>query len=175
MLTEREFDNRNMYIRRLALAAGILLVALLQNTGGFLPSFGGIRAMPLIPAAVCIAMFEQELPGMFYGVFAGLLWDSVSPSGSNFQSILMTIIAFSCGCLITHILRNNIVTAVLLSAGALTLHAVCCFIRDFVIGGHLDGAYKILTFYIPSIVYSLLFVPILYFPIRALERRFDDR
>lgn len=175
MFAKQEFDNKNVYIRRLCLAGLLLLVALLQNTVGFLPSFFGFRAMPLIPAVVCAAMFERELPGMFFGVFAGLLWDSASASGSNYNAFLLTILAFVCGALITHMMRNNFLTAILLSTGALLVYGSCCFVRDLVIGGHLDGAYKILTFYLPSGLYSLLFLPVLYFPIRALEKRFADR
>ena len=175
MFVKQEFDNKNLYIRRLCLGAGLLAVALLQNTVGFLPSFFGIRAMPLIPAVVCAAMFERELPGMFFGVFAGLLWDSASPTGGNFYAVILTVIAFACGALITHVMRNNFLTAILLSGGALFAAESCCFVRDMVIGGHLDAAYKILTFYIPSGVYSLVFLPVLYFPIRALEKRFADR
>lgn len=175
MLAKQEFDNKNVYIRRLCLAAGLLVVALLQNTVGLLPSFFGIRAMPLIPAVVCVAMFERELPGMFFGVFAGLLWDCASPNGGNFHAAVLTVIAFTCGALITHIMRNNFLTALLLSAGSLILHEGCCFVKDMVIGGHLDAAYKILTFYIPSGLYSLLFTAPLYFLVRALEKRFPER
>ena len=91
MVAKQEFDNKNIYIRRLCLAAGLLLTALVQNTAGLLPSFFGIHAMPLIPAVVCAAMFERELPGMFFGVFAGLLWDSVSASGGHFHAALLTV------------------------------------------------------------------------------------
>lgn len=174
MFTKQEFDNKNVYIRRLCLAAGLLLIALLQNTDGLLPSFFGFRAMPLVPAVVCAAMFEREMAGMFFGVFAGLLWDGAAFGGS-FHAIVLTTLAFVCGALITHVMRNNFLTAILMSAGALFVHGSCCFVRDMVIGGHLDAAYKILTFYIPSLVYSLLFLPLLYFPIRALEMRFPDR
>lgn len=175
MFAKQEFDNKNVYIRRLCLAAGLLVVSLLQNTVGFLPSFFGIRAMPLITAVVCAAMFERETAGMFFGVFAGLLWDGSTASGSNFNAIILAAIAFVCGALITHMMRNNFLTALLMSAGAQFLYGCCCIVRDLVIGGHLDAAYKILTFYIPSGVYSLLFLPALYFPIRALEKRFADR
>ena len=171
----QEFNNKNAYIRRLCLAGGLVLVALLQNTNGLLPSFFGIRALPFIPAAVCIAMFERELSGMFFGVFAGLLWDSAALNGRHFNAILMTILAFTCGALITHILRNNFITAVLLSGGALLVYNIACIVRDLVIGGHLDAAYKILSFYIPSGIYSLLFAAVFYFPVRALEKRFPDR
>ncbi len=175
MIAKQEFDNKNVYIRRLCLAAGLLLAALLQNTVGLLPSAFGIRAMPLIPAVVCVAMFERELPGMFFGVFAGLLWDSSSAHGGNFHAVMLTVITFTCGALITHVMRNNFLTALLLSGGALFLHESCCFVKDMVIGGNLDAAYKILTFYIPSGVYSLLFALPIYFLVRAVEKKFPER
>lgn len=175
MFAKQEFDNKNVYIRRLCLAAGLLVVTLLQNTAGFLPSFFGIRAMPLIPAVVCVAMFERELPGMFFGVFAGLLWDCSAPNGGNFHAAVLTVIAFTCGALITHVMRNNFLTALLLCAGALFVHESCCFVRDMVIGGNLDAAYKILTFYIPSAIYSLLFALPIYFLVRAVEKKFPER
>ena len=174
-VTAREFDNRNLYIRRLCLAGGLVLVALLQNINGLLPSFFGLRAMPLIPAVVCIAMFEREMSGMFFGVFAGLLWDSTAVRGDHFHAVLVTVIAFTCGALITHLMRNNFITAVLLSGGSILLYNIACIVRDLVIGKHLDAGYTVLTFYIPSGIYSLLFVAPLYFLVRALVKRFPDR
>ena len=160
MITRQEFNNKNIYIRRLCLAGVLLLAALLQNTNGLLPSFLGIRAMPLIPAVVCIAMFERELPGMFFGVIAGLFWDMSSVSGGHFHAVLLTVIAFVCGALITHLMRNNFITAALFSAGGLVLHGLCCFIRDVAVSAHFDGSYMILTYYIPATLYSLLFLPL---------------
>lgn len=175
MFTQHEFDNKNVYIRRLCLAAVVLLVAILQNTDGLLPSAFGFRAMPLIPAVVCISMYERELPGMFFGVFAGLLWDSVSPSGGNFYAILLAIFGFTCGALITHLMRNNLITAFLLSGSAQLLHMLFFFCKEYIFSGRFDGAYKLLTFYIPSYLYSMLFLPILFFAVRAIEKKFPDR
>lgn len=175
MLTHQEFENKNIYIRRLCLAGVLLLTALLQNTEGFLPSPLGFRAMPLIPAVVCIAMYERELPGMFFGAFAGFLWDSTARSGANRNAFLLTVLAFVCGCLITHLMRNNILTALLLGGSSTALFLLIYFFKDFVIGAHLDGAYKLLTFYIPSGVYTMLFLPLLYYVVLRIERKFPDR
>lgn len=175
MLTHQEFENKNIYIRRLCLAAVVLLTALLQNTDGLLPSPLGFRAMPLIPAVVCISMFERELPGMFFGVFAGLLWDSAARTGTNLHAILLTVLAFVCGCLITHLMRNNILTALLLGGSATAVFLLFCFFKEFIFSGRIDGAYKLLTFYIPSAVYTVLFLPLLYYIVHRIEKKFADR
>ena len=174
-ISAQEFDNKNAYIRRLCFAAGVALVALLQNTNGLLPSVFGIRAMPLVAAVVCIAMFEREMTGMFFGVFAGLLWDSMAPTHGHFHAVLLTVIAFASSSLITHLFRNNFITATLFTGAALLLYNLACIVRDLVIGAHMDAAYTILTFYIPSGVYSLLFVAAFYFLVRAVEKKFPDR
>ena len=174
-ISAREFDNKNTYIRRLLLAAGLVLVALLQNTNGLLPTFAGIRAMPLVPAVVCIAMFEREMTGMFFGLFAGLLWDGTASTHGHFHAVLLTTIAFLCSALITHLFRNNFITAALFSGAGLLVYNIVCTVRDLLIGAHWDAAYKILTFYIPSGVYSLLFVAAFYFLVRAVEKKFPDR
>lgn len=175
MLTHQEFDNKNIYIRRLCLAGILLLTALLQNTDGFLPSPLGFRAMPLIPAVICIAMYEREIPGMFFGAFAGLLWDSVARSGTNLNTILLTVLAFVCGCLITHLMRNNIITALLLGGSGTALFMLFYFLKEFIFTGRVDGAYKLITFYVPSLIYTVLFLPLMYYIVHFIERKFADR
>ncbi len=172
-MTVNEFDNKKTYIRKACYAAGLVVVALLQNTEGLLPSFFGIRAFVLIPALVSIAMFERELSGMFFGVFAGLLWDVSSASGGHFQAIMMTAIGFICGSLITYLMRNNLITGILLSAGSLVVHSLLCWLKDYIFSGNFDGAYKLLTFYIPSCIYTMLFFPLFYFLVRFARKKLN--
>lgn len=172
-MTVREFDNKKEYIRKACFAAGLLVVALLQNTEGLLPSFFGFRALIIIPALVSVAMFERELSGMFFGLFAGLLWDMSSASGGHFQAIMMTVIGFVCGSLITYLMRNNFVTGTLLTGCALFFHMICCWLKDYIFSGNFDGAYKILTFYIPSCIYTLLYFPLFYFVVRFACKKLD--
>ena len=54
----------------------------MQNTDGFFPQIFGVRALLLIPAVVCAAMFERDIVGMLFGLFAGMLWD-ITASGNN--------------------------------------------------------------------------------------------
>ncbi len=172
-MTGSEFDNKKIYIRRACYAVGLLCVVMLQNTAGLLPSFFGFRAFILIPALVSIAMFEREMPGMFFGLFSGLLWDISSPSGGHYQAIMMTAIGFACGCLITYLMRNNIVTGFLLSGSSVILYLFVCWLKDYIFSGNFDGAYKLLTFYIPSGIYTMLFFPAFYFLIRFAQKKLN--
>ena len=168
-----EFENRKVHIRRACYVVGLLCVVMLQNTEGLLPSFFGIRAFIVIPALVSVAMFEREMSGMFFGLFVGLLWDVSSASGGHYQAILMTTIGFACGSLITYLMRNNLITGILLSGSSLLIYLLLCWMKDYIFNGNFDGAYKLITFYIPSGIYTLLFFPAFYFLVRYLRKKLD--
>ncbi|MCL2507781.1 MAG: hypothetical protein FWF05_01255 [Oscillospiraceae bacterium] len=173
MRTKISIENKRVLIRRLAFGAGLVAVAAIQNTQGLLLSVFGIRAMPLIPAVVCVAMFERELSGVLYGLFAGLLWDMCSVSGGSFNAILLSAIGFACGALITHLMRNNLVTALLLGSGAAMIHQFAYWARVYVFEQRMDGALSLFTFYIPSCVYTLMWLPGFYFLVRAAMKRLN--
>jgi len=166
-------ESRRALVRRLIFGAGLVAVAALQNTRGLLPSVFGIRATPLIPAVVCVAMFEREVPGVLYGLFAGLLWDASSASGGSFNAILLAAAGFACGTLITHLMRNNLVTALLLCSVSVTVHNVAYWAKIYVLGLGGNGALSLFTYYIPSCVYTMLWLPVFYFLVRAAMKRFN--
>ena len=164
-------DNKNIYIRRVFFAAVLVAASMLQNTAGLLPEIFGARAMLLIPATVCVAMFEREIPGTLFGVFAGLLWDMSSPSGAGFNAVMLAAIGFACGSLITHLMRNNLVTALLLCSVFTVFHLVVYWLKIYIFGGNFRGATALFTFYLPSGIYTMLWLPVFYFLIRTLMKR----
>ncbi|HBT91305.1 MAG TPA: rod shape-determining protein MreD, partial [Ruminococcaceae bacterium] len=64
--------SRYRVIRYLGYSIEILVLFVLQETPGLIPEIGGARPVMLIPAAVCIAMFESETPAMAFGLAGGL-------------------------------------------------------------------------------------------------------
>ena len=84
-------SSRNIYIRRTLTAVLVFLTALFQHSG-FIPELFGAPAMVLIPLTVCIAMFERSIPGMCFGVLAGLLWDFAISGGDGFFSVMLTAV-----------------------------------------------------------------------------------
>ncbi len=165
-------DNKNIYTRRVCIAATLVISAMLQNTSGLVPEIFGARAMLLIPATVCVAMFEREIPGTLFGMFAGLLWDMSAPSGGSFNAILLAAVGFACGSLITHLMRNNLVTALLLCSVFTVIQLLAYWLRVYIFGGDFKGALSLLTFYLPSGVYTVLWLPVFYFFTRMLMKRF---
>lgn len=169
----RRLNITNSTKRRICFAALLLVLSVIQNVDGFFPSIFGIRALFLVPAVVCVAMQERDIYGMFLGLFAGALWD-ISAGGGSFNAVFLTVIGFSCGALINSIMRNNIVTAGLLSSIALTLHTLAYWLVNCVFGGYDRLFFLLVRYYLPGIFYSFVFTPVLFMLVRKIFSAFES-
>lgn len=122
----------------------------------------GIRAFLLLPAVVCIAMFEREVAASLFGVFAGVLWD-INVVNDGFNCIVLFLICAVCSLLISHFMRNNVITATVMGVGAVTVYIVIYVLFNYVFASVLPSTKQIFTFFLPSGLFTLVFVPLCYF------------
>ena len=158
-------------MRRAAFAALILLTHIIQNTGGLFPSVFGVKANLLIPLVVCLGMFERELPGAFLGMFAGVLWDTVSGVGDGYNALFLMITGAVCGLLINLLMRNNLMTALLMSASACVIYALLYVVFFQLADGVDSTGYLLWRYYLPSALYSFVFTPLWYLIVRGIMRK----
>ena len=173
-----ETHRKILIFRRVSLALILLLLSLLQNTDGYFPQIFGVRALLLIPAVVCIAMFERDLAGMLFGLFAGAMWDT-SASGASFNALFLLTVGFICGTLINTIMRNNIVTATLLSAIFIPIYHVGYWFFHYIVGGLVftgfDSAkFMFFRYYLPGIAYTLVFTPLMFIIVRSIVKYYTE-
>ncbi len=168
-----ETRRKKLILRRGFLALFILLLSVLQNTDGFFPQVFGARALLLIPAVTCISMFERDISGMFFGLFAGALWDIFS-SGGDFNALYLLSAGFICGTLINTIMRNNLVTAALLSFTATAIYSIGYWLIHYIFPGMDSAVQMLLKYYLPGIFYTAVFIPVLFIIVRAIEKKFTD-
>lgn len=157
-------NNKQKYIRFGLYALIIIVVALVQNSPYVLPEIFGARALVLLPLVVSIAMFEREIAAAIFGAIAGILWDICSVR-DGFNSIVLLLICAVCSLLIIRLMRNNILTAMVLGAGAIVCYNALYIIINLIFGGAGASIAQIFTFYLPTGIYTLAFVPAFYFPI----------
>lgn len=155
-------NNKPKYIRYCIYALAIGLTFLLQSSSVAFPEIFGARAFLLLPLSVCIAMYEREIPSAIFGAFSGLLWDSVSGI-EGFNAIVIMLLCAVCSILISHLMQNNIVTAVVLCASAVAIYELLYIIVSFGFSGGGNPVKHILTFYLPSFIYTMVFVPVYYY------------
>ena len=168
-----ETERKKLILRRGSLALILLVLSVLQNTDGFFPQIFGVRALLLIPAVVCIAMFERDMAGMFFGLFAGALWD-IHASGASFNALYLFAVGFICGTLINTIMRNNIVTALILSMVFIPVYVVGYWFFHYIVGGLDMAGFMFWRYYLPEIFYTALFLPIMFIMVRGIEKLFVE-
>ncbi len=168
-----ETQRKNLIIRRICLALILLLISVLQSTDGFFPQIFGVRALLLIPCVVCIAMYERDVWGMIFGLFAGALWD-VFAAGASYNALFLLAVGFGCGTLINTIMRNNIVTATLLTFIASLFYNIIYWLFHFVFQGLDSAAFMLLRQYLPCVLYTVILTPIIFLVVRAIEKKFTE-
>lgn len=160
-----------LIIRRFLFVLIILFAHVLQNSKGIFPSVFGIHANLLIPLCVCIGMFEREIAGAALGLFAGVLWDTVSGLGDGYNALFLMIVGALCGLLINILMRNNLMTALLLSAAACILYSLLYSVFFLLAEGVDSVGYLLLRYYLPGSLYSFVFTPAWYLLVRLVMRK----
>ncbi len=168
-----ELHRKKLIFRRICLALILLLISVLQNTDGFFPQVFGVRALLLIPAVICVAMYERDICGMLLGLFAGALWD-IFAAGGSFNALFLMTVGFLSGTLINTIMRNNIVTATILTTASAIIYNIGYWLFHYVFDGLDSPVYMLCRYYMPCIFYTSVFTPLIFIVIRTVHKRFTE-
>lgn len=162
------YDNNKPKIkRRVIFVFFIIITAIIQNTGSRFNGVFSAHAFLLIPLSVSISMFEREITAALLGALAGLLWD-LSSGLDGYNMLIIMLISAVCSILISRLMRNNIVTAVVLGLLALAVFIFLYIIIFIVLDGGSYPHSQIIRFYIPSFVFTSAFIPIYYYLIKMI-------
>ena len=151
------------FFRYLAYSLEMILLFILGTTPNFLPEIFGATPCLLLSLAMAIAVFEAEVPAMFFGLFCGLLTDIGFSNSVGLFTVMMTIVCFILGFCANNIITikfwNFMLIATVVIAGVLSLH----FVFEFVIKGYDNMGVYFVNHYISRIVQTVLCVVVLFF------------
>lgn len=168
-------EKRYTVFRYIAYAMEILLLFIIQTTPGFLPEIGGSKPVLLIPAALAIAFFENEIPAMFFGLGCGVVIDLSSSNNIGFYAFTLTLTAF----IVSQIFRDYMVVSFLnslaFSAGIILILVGLYFMIFYLFAGKANPGYHFVHHYISRILYTICFAPVLYGVNKYLYRNLRDR
>lgn len=167
-----KIDEKNIIVRHIILAVLTVLTFTVQNTGGLFPEPFGIKAILLIPAVVCISMFERDFAGIFYGLAAGAMLDAFSAQSMILNSLFFTCIGFFSGALITYLMRNNLLCATILVSASSFIYTALVYFLYYAFNGSGTAVYTFFRFLFPSMIYTILLTPLYYFIVRAISKKF---
>ena len=159
----------NKLIRYLAYVLELLVLFMLQETPGLLPSIFGARPVLLFPAVVAIAMLEPEVPALLFGVVGGLFCDFGLSGMLGFHALVLGVLCFFISLVIRAYLQNNMATAILTGVWGIGLVVLAqwFFLYFF---QYSYPAYALTHHYLPKYFYTLLFLPLLYLLNRGLSQ-----
>ena len=159
----------NKLIRYLAYVLELLVLFMLQETPGLLPSIFGARPVLLFPAVVAIAMLEPEVPALLFGVVGGLFCDFGLSGMLGFHALVLGVLCFFISLVIRAYLQNNMATAILTGVWSIGLVVLAqwFFLYFF---QYSYPAYALTHHYLPKYFYMLLFLPLLYLLNRGLSQ-----
>lgn len=124
------------------------------------PVFGG-----LIVATV--AMFEGGIGGASFGLLVGIVKDAALIRGEGFYALTYMICGGLTGVMCRYLFRNKFATALLWSFVTTAFTTLTYFTIFFLIPRRADIS-AFWTVALPEIFYSIILLPIVYYPIRHI-------
>ncbi|WP_312643932.1 rod shape-determining protein MreD [Hydrogenoanaerobacterium sp.] len=167
--------KKHIYFLKYFMMVMLLFVLYILQTTPGLFSIYGVKPILVVPAAVCIAMFEGELVGGVMGAVAGLLCDLASFTIFGFNGILVLAGCIAVGLLTIHLTQLKLTNALMLGFGALFLRGLIEYFFYFQMWGFEDG-YRIFVFStLPTVLYSTVAIIPFYYMTRGMKEFFDQK
>ena len=167
-------DKKFTVVRYFAYGMEILLLFILQSTPNLIPELFGGKPLLLIPAAITIALFEPEIPAMFFGISSGILLDLGYGDNIGFYTVTLGVICFLLGWIFRDYMVVSFLNATAFTT-VITTGLICLyFLFFYIFAGKGEAGFYFVNHYISKIVYTFLCGVILYFLNKAIFRSLLD-
>lgn len=167
-------DRRYTVFRYIAYSLELLLLFILQTTPRLMPELFGSKPLLLIPAVITIALLENEIPAMFFGLAGGLLLDFGYSDNIGFFTITLTLSCFFIGLVFRDYLVISFVNATVFNAIFSSGLILLFFLFSYIFAGKGDVWYYFTHHIISRIVYTFVCGIILYFLNKFLFKNLRD-
>ncbi len=145
---------------------------IIQTTPGLFDYFG-IKPLLVLPACLCIAVFEGEFAGGLFGFFFGLFCDSSSETIFGFNALVFLVLCVVAGLATIYIFRRSTMNIMLLCLGAIFIRSALEYFFGFILFGYENLAPFFYTEIAPEAVLTSLFsLPFCVF-FRWLHKNFE--
>ena len=150
----------------------VMLAFIIQSVPCLMPEICGGRAVLLIPAAVCIAVFEDDITSMIFAVICGYFTDCSYSGTVGFYTVCLVVICYIISVLTYEYIQTNIITVLCVSFFAVSAVITMQFMLYYLAKGY-DCAWQFfLKHYVSRMIYTFAFVPVFYGIIRLLNSTF---
>ena len=154
--------NRYKAVRYLAYFLEIIVCYIVQTTPGFTPEVFGGRPVLMIPLALSIAVFEDEIPAIFWGVACGLLSDTNYSGPVGYYAIMLAILCYCVSVLMGNYIHTNLLTSMIIASISIPVIIFGQFVLFYIASGYTWVWEYFLRHYVSRIIYTWAFVPLIY-------------
>lgn len=152
-----------VFFRYLCYSLQILVLFILGCTPNLMPQIFGSSACYLLPVAITIAVFEPEIPAMFFGMACGILTDLGFSNSIGTFTIGLTIICFVLGFCANNFITANFVNVMISAVVAITVLISIHFVVVYIVPGFAFAGQYFVNHYISRIVQTIVCTVPLYF------------
>lgn len=131
-----------------------------------------VKPLLLIPVALCISINEDELTSACTGVICGLLTDISCGRLFGYSAIFMVSACVFTSLLFVHLLRRNIVNAVIVTTVMTFIYGILDYLLYYAIWSNEDVSAIYTGTILPSCIMTSVSAVILYPLIRAIRHKF---
>ena len=153
-------------------AAVVFLAYIIQTTPGLFDFFG-IEPLLVLPACLCIAVFDGEFAGGLFGFFFGLFCDSTSETVFGFNALVFLVFCVAAGLATIYIFRRSTMNIMLLCLTAIFLRSALEYFFSFILYGYENLVPFFYTEIGPEIVLTSIFSLPFCILFRWLHKKFE--
>lgn len=163
---------RRKVLKYFTYALIVFFAYIIQTTPGLFDFFG-IKPILVLPACICIAVYEGEFAGGLFGFFFGLFCDSTSETIFGFNALIFLVFCVIAGLSTIYIFRRSVMNVMLLCLGAVFLRSCLEFYFNFVLFEYENLTAFFYTEIGPQIVLTSIFSFPFCLAFRGLNRKFE--
>ena len=135
----------------------------------------GTKPVLVLPFAVCIAMFDQQLAGGLFGLLAGILCDTSSSMLFGFQSILYLVICTAVGLLVVYFMQPSVANSLIFVGCGFAARLLLEYFFYYAMWGYANTHLILLDNMLPNLIYTLVLTPVFYLLVRRMHRFFETK
>lgn len=163
-----------MVVKYVTYSLLMLVLYVLQSTPQLF-SIAGIKPVLVFPFAVAVAMFDKQLAGGLFGLFAGILCDTSSNVLFGFQSSLYLVICTAVGLLVVYFMQPSVVNSLIFTGCGLGFRLFLEYFFYYVMWGYDNSQLILLGQMLPLLLYTLVVTPLLFLAVRKMHLFFEEK
>lgn len=167
-------DRKYTVLRYISYGLEILIFYIIQGVPDLIPQVLGGKPLLLIPVALTIACFENEVPAMAFGVACGAMMDLGVGTHLGFYTIALAIVCFFIGYFAENYFNTKLLIVLFISVIIIPVLISLNFVINYILAGYANSGYYFVHHILATMAYTFVTVPVFYGINRVLSRGFND-